>query len=147
MCEFLICSNTTTSQVTDADYSYWPSGVIHNENLQSYNNTFLYDVRDRLLDINNVGSTSPPFSGRYTYNFNSTINQTEFHQPHLIHQDNRYRYTLSYDNRNQLKEADYILYFPPYWLNFDSYDVTGIAYDRDGNCYWYCQFTFFIWGF
>ena len=131
----LVRSNTTTSQVTDADYSYWPAGMINNEILGSEIISYKYDARDRLLDINNVPSFMFPFSARYTYNDNSTINQAQYHQPSYPHTYKRYRYEHTYDNRNQLKSANYKHYFSAIatWLDPVDYDVTGIKYDRDGN--------------
>jgi len=131
----LVRSNTTTSQVTDADYSYWPAGMIDNEILGSETISYKYDARDRLLDINNVPSFMFPFSARYTYNNNSTINQAQYHQPSSPHTYKRYRYEHTYDNRNQLKSANYKHYFSAIgtWLDPVDYDVTNIRYDRDGN--------------
>jgi len=131
----LIRSNTTTSQVTDAGYSYWPSGVIHNENLQSYNNTFLYDVRDRVIQINSPANDLAPFSASYTYHYNSTIDFAQFRQPDTPHPsaDGRARYRHTYDKRNQIKSATYNWWDGSSWQNPTSYDVSGISYDRDGN--------------
>ncbi|MGF1671417.1 MAG: hypothetical protein ACFCU6_13290, partial [Balneolaceae bacterium] len=103
----LVRSNKTTTQETDADYSYWPSGVIQNEDLQSYNNTFLYDVRDRVIQINSPANDLAPFSASYTYHHNSTIDFAQFRQPGTPHSHVRARYRHTYDSRNQIKSATY----------------------------------------
>jgi len=133
----LVRSNTTTSQVTDADYSYWPAGMVNQEVLGNQTISFGYDARDRLLSINNVGSSSHRFSGSYTYFNNSNINSAEYHQPSTPHSQKRYRYNHTYDNRNQLKSANYSFYddsgFLPAWFDVNTFDVTNIRYDGDGN--------------
>jgi YD repeat-containing protein len=47
----LVRSNTTTTtQVTDADYSaYWPAGMVQTEVLGNQTISFGYDERDRIL--------------------------------------------------------------------------------------------------
>jgi YD repeat-containing protein len=130
-------TNTTSSTALDADYSYWPAGMIQAEVLGngsgSQTISYGYDARDRLLDINNVGSSTPHFSARYTYFANGNINVAQYHQPETGHSDKRYRFTHSYDNRNQLTQADYSKWNGSGWSASTEFDLSSVSYDMDGN--------------
>jgi RHS repeat-associated protein len=130
----LVRSNTFLSQITDADYSvYWPAGMVQTEVLGNQSNTFLYDARDRLIQINSPANDLAPFSASYTYHNNNTIDFAQFRQPATPHTHVRARYRHTYDNRNQLKSATYNWWNGSSWQNPSSYDVSGITYDKDGN--------------
>jgi RHS repeat-associated protein len=129
----LVRTNTTTTQLTDADYGYWPGGMVQTELLGNQTISYGYDARDRLLDINNVGSSTPKFSARYTYFTNSNINVVQFHQPDSPHSQKRYRYTHTYDNRNQLTQANFNYWNGSGWSGSSAFDLGSVSYDKDGN--------------
>jgi RHS repeat-associated protein len=129
----LVRSNTTTTQVTDADYSaYWPAGMVQTEVLGNQTISYGYDARDRITDINNVNSGSHRFSARYSYLMNGNIDQAIFYQPTSpLQGQEKYRYSYTYDNRNQLTAAQYE-YDNQGWENNNLYRIFGIQYDKDG---------------
>jgi len=129
-------SNTSTTQVTDAAYTWWPAGMVRNETLGNRTNAHGYDARDRLLTINNTGSSTHRFSARYTWENNSTISIAEFRQPSSPHTRKRYRHTLTYDSRNQLSTAQYQYHTGTAWQSGNEFRVFGIQYDRDGKITW-----------
>lgn len=95
----LVRTNTSITQVTDADYSaYWPAGMVQSEVLGNQTISYGYDARDRITSINNVASSTPKFSAAYTYFANSNINAAQYRQPSSPHSHKRYRYTHTYDN-------------------------------------------------
>jgi RHS repeat-associated protein len=130
----LVRSNTTTTtQVTDADYSaYWPAGMVQTEVLGNQTISFGYDERDRIIAINNVASSTPKFSAAYTYLANSNIEVAEFHQPFSPHSHKRYQHTFTYDNRNQLKSGNYQYWGGSSWQNSNAFDLTSMNYNKDG---------------
>ena len=75
----------------DADYTWWPADMVRAEELGSQTISFGYDARDRLLDINNMASSTPCFSATYTYLANGNINVAQFRQPDSPHAHKRYR--------------------------------------------------------
>jgi RHS repeat-associated protein len=129
----LVRSNTTTTQVTDADYSaYWPAGMVQTEVLGNQTISFGYDARDRITAINNVASSTPKFSAAYTYLANNNIEVAEFHQPSSPHSHKRYQHTFTYDNRNQLKSGNYQYWGGSSWQNSNAFDLTSMNYNKDG---------------
>ena len=46
---------------------------------------------------------------------------------------NEYRDLFKYHNRNQLTQANYNYYDGSSWVNVNTFDVTGLSYDKDGN--------------
>jgi len=129
----LVRTNTTTTQVTDANYGYWPGGMVQAELLGNQTISYGYDARDRITSINNVASSTPKFSAAYTYFANSNINVAQFRQPSSPHSHKRYRFTLTYDNRNQLTEADYNYLSGSTWTNSSEFDLSNVSYNKDGN--------------
>jgi RHS repeat-associated protein len=126
-------TNTSTTPVTDAAYTWWPAGMVRNETLGNRTNAHGYDARDRLLTINNTGSSTHRFSACYTWESNNTVKFAEFRQPWSPHDNKRYRYAYEYDSRNQLKSAIYTILQGSAWIPTSNFDVTGLEYDSDGN--------------
>jgi RHS repeat-associated protein len=129
-------TNTTTTQVTDAAYTWWPAGMVRNETLGNRTNAHGYDARDRMLTINNTGSSTHRFSARYTWENNSTVKFAEFRQPWSPHNHKRYRHEFTYDGRNQVKTAQYQHRSGSNWIPSNEFRVFGIQYDRDGKITW-----------
>lgn len=95
-----------------------------------------YDIRDRLTDINDIGSTSgSPFAARYNYKKNGNVDWAEFWNPNirtdgsLTSAHRAFRYDFGYDGLSRLQTADYILD----GSNPDAFDVPTITYDGAGN--------------
>lgn len=126
--------NHTWYSVTHANHTWLPSGLMHTELLGNQTNTYTYDIRTRLIRINDPAQTSTRFSAAYVWNPNSTLYRSQFHQTHSPHTDKHYRHTFTYDARNQLRTADYEYGNTPgySWAQRYDFDIGWIGYDRDG---------------
>jgi len=118
-------------------YTYTATGAI-DEIIYRGNTTIThgYDIRDRLTDINNIGSTSgSPFAAQYDYKKNSRIDQASFWNPNistnmnLTESHRKYTYDYTFDNPGRLIAADYKLD----GSNPNAFDLAGITYDANGN--------------
>jgi RHS repeat-associated protein len=127
--------NHTWYSVTHANHTWLPSGLMHTELLGNQTNTYTYDIRTRLIRINDPAQTSTRFSAAYVWNPNSTLYRSQFHQTHSPHTDKHYRHTFTYDARNQLRTADYEYGNTPgySWAQRSDFDIGWIDYDRDGH--------------
>lgn len=128
-----IKTNTISTTVADAEYGYWPAGMVLTEKLGNQMISYGFDARDRLTSINDVTSSGYPFSAAYTYLNNSNIDTVQYHQPSSPHAHKRYRYTHTYDNRNQLTQANYNYWNGSGWSNSSAFDLGSVSYDKDGN--------------
>lgn len=94
-----------------------------------------YTVRELTEKIGDPALTTYPFSGRYAYNSNGTVNQSEFYNGGSPATQKRYRYDYgtNYDALNRLKSADFSSWNGSGWTPTLAYDIAGIGYDADGN--------------
>ena len=114
-----------------SDFSFTPTRFERNQrNKCSW--LYGYHVRDWLTDINNVSSTTEPFSAKYDYFDDGNIQRATFYnQTSPIEQ--KFKYEFTYDPRKQLLSADYFKDASGSWQTVSNFDVTGLAYDANGN--------------
>ena len=122
-----------TPDVTD---TYQPSGVP-----SSYQFTtgtpvpITYTIREQTAKVGDPTLITYPFSARYVYRPNGTVDTAEFYSGGSP-ATKRYRYAFGnsgYDALNRLKSADYSSWSGSAWTATLAYDLAGITYDADGN--------------
>jgi RHS repeat-associated protein len=122
-----------TPDVTD---TYQPSGVP--SSYQFSNGTpvpITYTIREQTSKIGDPTVITYPFSARYVYRPNGTVDTAEFYSGGSP-ATRRYRYAFgnaAYDALNRLKSADYSSWSGTSWTATLAYDLAGITYDADGN--------------
>ncbi len=120
----------------DVTYTYRPSGQVASQQfLGGPVVPFTYSIRERLDKIGAPDSITYPFSARYAYHKNGTVNEAEFYSGGSPATYKRYRYvfgTGSYDALNRLQSADFS-YYNAGWVSTLAYDLANIGYDLNGN--------------
>ncbi len=123
-----------TADVTD---TYRPSG-------QPQDYQFLggplvpirYTIRGQTQKVGDPALTTYPFSARYAYRPNGTVDTAEFYSGGSPAAQKRYRYAFGsggYDALNRLKSADFSSWSGSAWTSTLAYDLAGINYDVAGN--------------
>jgi RHS repeat-associated protein len=129
-------TSSTKPGTADVTYTYRPSGQVASRQFSGVPLVpFKDSIRELLDSIGNPASSSYPFSARYAYHKNGTVNEAQFYSGGSPATYKRYRYvfgTGSYDALNRLKSADFSHYNAG-WVTSPNYDLPVINYDLNGN--------------
>ncbi|MGH7427166.1 MAG: RHS repeat domain-containing protein, partial [Candidatus Methylomirabilaceae bacterium] len=121
----------------DLTYTYRPGGQPQDRQFQGGPLVPIrYTIREQLQKIGDPALTTYPFSARYAYHPNGTVDTAEFYSAGSPAAQKRYRYvfgTTSYDALNRLKSADFSSWSGSAWTSTLAYDLAGITYDAAGN--------------
>jgi RHS repeat-associated protein len=134
----LYASTTSTKPATpDVTDTYRPSGQPQNFQFQGGPlEPITYTIRDQIAKVGDPALTTYPFSARYAYRLNGTVDTAEFYSAGSPAAQKRYRYAFGsagYDALNRLKSADFSSWSGSTWTSTLAYDLAGINYDAAGN--------------
>jgi len=128
------CTATTRSAtVPEATYTYTADGQVESVDYRDGHGAlpYAYDRRGRLTSIGDVENNTSPFSARYSYFQNGTVDEAQFRQPGTAHPHLLYRYRHTYDRLSRIESAAYD-YDAGGWQTSAAYG-TQYSYDRNGN--------------
>ena len=125
----------TEPSAAGAAYDYWPDGQVRTRQFEGGDPVeHAYTVRGWIERIGALGAASAgqlPFAAAYDYFDDGNVREAAFANGAL--DPARYRYRYGYDDLGRLQSADFDNWSGSGYAGAASYDVTGLAYDRNGN--------------
>lgn len=137
-----LSTNSTKPNNPAISYMYTPSGQVTEVKYGSTTQTFDYNIRDWITEINDWNENASnfnlaqPMAAKYEYFANGNISQSWHMNPRISEDltDYIYSYEYSYDGLNRLEGADNRrLLNMSFWSNGPSFDIRNISYDYNGN--------------